>query len=606
MCYSQQFYDATLCSSDTEYPGTRYTCNSFQGSCHTFLVYRANRKFQTISSISTLFKMDPDHLRIINNVSNSSWILETGREVLVTITCSCTGQFFQANINYSLPENITLSEISCTIFEGLVKSITLEAEDFPGLKSLHAGSIVNVPLKCACPDKISRNSGVKYFVTYPFIEGDDIKKLSLKFNISVEEIWETNNLDPTTTVYPNTTVLVPLKAKPFINLNIPDTEPPTPDFLPTIPVERRAKIIQLKKLLIAVSVVGFFLILATLVSCGLYIKASYKLKADKFHSSMRRSSLNSCSTPRSSPFSEPPTRGSTNSCLSPDLLVGIKYSLCNYGVEEIKQATKNFSEDSRISPSVYKGLIDNGEMMIIKQMRFEGTRQVIDVHSKINHVNIVKLHGVCYGKDDFSWSYLVFEFPVNGSLRDCLSSSSTSLSWHRRTQIAFDIATGLHYLHYCVVPSYIHMNINSKGIFLTSNWRAKLTIFGAIPVDDSLKDSGSLSNLGGWVAPEYVLYGSTTETVNIFAYGVVLLELISGKEAADGKLFEESIKFFGGGANEGSCFEQLRNFVDPCLKEDYPIAEALCLAVLASSCVEEDPLHRPSMDDVIKILARMV
>lgn len=274
-------------------------------------------------------------------------------------------------------------------------------------------------------------------------------------------------------------------------------------------------------------------------------------------------------------------------------------------MEEIKQATKNLNDETSISPSVYKGLIDNGEVMI-KQMKFEGTRQVIDVHSKINHVNIVKLHGVCYGEDDFSWSYLVFEFPVNGSLRDCLSSSSTSLSWHRRTQIAFDIATGLHYLHYYVVPSYFHMSINSKGIFFTSNWRAKLTVFKAIPADESLKESGSLTSPGGWVAPEYVLYGSATEKVDIFAYGVVLLELISGKEAADGKLFEESVTFFVGGANEGGCFEQLRNFLDPCLKEDYPIAEALCLAVLASSCVEEDPLHRPSIDDVIKILARMV
>ncbi|CAA2953648.1 lysM domain receptor-like kinase 4 [Olea europaea subsp. europaea] len=443
---------------------------------------------------------------------------------------------------------MTVSEISCTIFEGLVKSVTLKEEDFPGLNSLSAGSNLHAPLKCDCPDKISRNSGVRYFVTYPFIEGDDTKKLSLKFNISVEEIWKANNLDPTTTVYPNTTVLVPLKAKPFVNLNIPNSEPPIPGFLPTIPVNKRAKIIQLKKLCIAVSVVGFFLILATLVSCGLYVEALWKRS---------------------------------------------------------NKQQKNVSDETSISPSVYKGLIDNGEVMI-KQMKFEGTRQVIDVHSKINHVNIVKLHGVCYGEDDFSWSYLVFEFPVNGSLRDCLSSSSTSLSWHRRTQIAFDIATGLHYLHYCAVPSYFHMSINSKGIFLTSNWRAKLTVFKAIPADESLKESGSLTSPGVWVAPEYVLYGSATEKVDIFAYGVVLLELISGKQAADGKLFEESVTFFGGGANEGCCFEQLRNFLDPCLKEDYPIAEALCLAVLASSCVEEDPLHRPSIDDVIKILARMV
>ena len=60
------------------------------------------------------------------------------------------------------------------------------------------------------------------------------------------------------------------------------------------------------------------------------------------------------------------------------------------------------------------------------------------------------------------------------------------------------------------------------------------------------------------------------------------------------------------GGNEGGCFEQLRGFMDPCLKEDYSLAEALCLAVLAKACVEDDPLSRPSMDDVMKVLARMV
>ncbi|KAI3450588.1 hypothetical protein Pfo_007253 [Paulownia fortunei] len=602
---SQQYYDKTLCSSDTNYPGTRYTCSSSRNPCRTFFVYRANDQFTTISSISKLFRIGSDDLLSINNnVSASSQVLETGHEVLVPIMCSCGGQFYEANFTYRVTENVTLSGIACGVFEGLVKSITLAEENLARENVVvRAGSMVRVPLKCACPDDLSSNGGVKYLVTYPFIKGDNTKKVSEKFNVSVEEIWKANHLDPTPTVYPNTTVLVPLKDKPFINFNIPDSDPPTPQFLPTMPVQKKPKISQLKKLYVAGSVVGFSLILALLVACGLYIKALKKFRAENFRSSTQRiSSLNSCSTPRSSPFSGPPTRSSTNSCLSPDFLVGIKYSLCKYSMEELKQATKNFSEDTKISNSVYKGLTDSGEVMI-KQVRFEGTRQVIDVHSKINHVNIVKLHGVCYGEDDFSWSYLVFEFPFNGSLRDCLSGSSAALHWLRRTQIAFDIATGLHYLHYSVIPAYTLLSINCKNIFLTSTWRAKISVFGTAT---SLKESGSLTSPGGWIAPEHLLHGMVTEKVDIFAFGVVLLELISGKEAVDGKLMKESITFLGGGANEGGCFDQLRNFVDPRLKDDYPLAEALCLAVLAGSCVEDDPLHRPSMDDILKILARMV
>lgn len=82
------------------------------------------------------------------------------------------------------------------------------------------------------------------------------------------------------------------------------------------------------------------------------------------------------------------------------------------------------------------------------------------------------------------------------------------------------------------------MSINSKGIFLTSNWRAKLTVFKAIPADESLKESGSLTSPGGWVAPEYVLYGSATEKVDIFA-----LSLYQGKRLQMGNYLKNQLRF---------------------------------------------------------------
>ena len=102
------------------------------------------------------------------------------------------------------------------------------------------------------------------------------------------------------------------------------------------------------------------------------------------------------------------------------------------------------------------------------------------------------------------------------------------------------------------------------------------------------------------------MHGSASEKVDIFAFGVVLFELISGREATEGNLFKDSIGFLGGGASEGGCFEQLRSFIDPSLKENYLLTEALCLAVLAKACIEDDPLRRPSMDDILKVVGRMV
>uniref|UniRef100_A0A1S4DHJ5 LysM domain receptor-like kinase 4 n=1 Tax=Nicotiana tabacum TaxID=4097 RepID=A0A1S4DHJ5_TOBAC len=381
-----------------------------------------NQDFTTISDVSYLFGFSPDVLLTLNNVTSSSQILEIGREVIVPIQCSCLGESFQANISYRSPTNTKFDDVACGVFEGLVKSITLLEENISKKTNISdvnydikAGTELLMPLKCACP--------------------------------------------------------VPLRGEPSINFSIHDSDSPTPDFLPTQMVEKSSKNLKLKKLYISVSAVGFFLFAATLVACGLYIRAIRKFKAEKNRSSIHKSSVTSGSTPRNSPPTT--TRSSTNSCLSPDLLAVIKYSLGEYNIDELKRATDNFSEGTKISDNVYKGCVDNAEVLI-KKIRFEDTKQVIDVHSRINHVNIVNLRGVCYGEDDISGSYLVFEYSSNGTLRDCLSNSLASLSWHKRTQIAFDIARGLHYLHFCTIPPYTHMNINSKNIFLTPNGRQSL------------------------------------------------------------------------------------------------------------------------------------
>lgn len=593
---AQQYYDSSNCSADTNYPGSRYVCNSYQKSCSTFLVYRANQHFKTISNVSHLLQADNvDELLDLNSLSSPSDILKPGREVLFPVTCSCAGDFFQVDFNYVVPKSTSLSEVACEVFEGLVKSHTLVDENTSQGNDVKVGSKLHVPLRCACPNNFSSSSGVMYLVTYPLVEGDSLNILSQKFGISPADLSKANHFEPWPTVYPQTTILLPLKKLPVINFNIPNSPPPTPGFLPTITVQKTTDT-KLMNLYISVSVIGSFLLLAALVACGWYAKALCKRKIDKLQSFNTRSSPLSCSTVRSSPRSGQTGRSSANSCLSPDLLIGIKYSLKNYRIEDLRRATKNFSEEKKIGDGAYKGLIENSEMMI-KQMRFEDTRQVIDIHSKVNHINIVNLLGVCYGDSDSSWSYVVFELPSKGSLRDCLSNSSSSLQWHRRTQIAFDIATGLHYLHYCIFPSYAHMGISSRNIFVTANWRAKLT---------NIRTNSGAEPLKGWAAPEYIVYSSASDKVDIFAFGVVLLEIISGREDIDGKSFKDCIGFLGGGAGEGGCFEQLRSFMDPCLKEDYPLAEALCLAVLAKACVEDDPLHRPSMDDILKVLVRLV
>lgn len=106
-CYSQQPYDSSNCYSNETSPGTRYTCNSTHDTCKTFLVYRANQNFQTISLISNLFNKNTDEILHINNLTSSSQILKQGKEVLIPIECTCSNQFYQAKLSYKVLESTT-------------------------------------------------------------------------------------------------------------------------------------------------------------------------------------------------------------------------------------------------------------------------------------------------------------------------------------------------------------------------------------------------------------------------------------------------------------------------------------------------------------------
>ncbi|KAJ6715744.1 LYSM-DOMAIN RECEPTOR-LIKE KINASE [Salix koriyanagi] len=409
------------------------------------------------------YKVDPAELLHLNNLKSQLKVLEPGREVLVPTKFSCLGQFFQAAFNYTVQENSTvdLSDIACRIFEGLAKPGTLFEENTSEENNVEMGTKLRVPLKCACPDNFSNGSGVKYLVTYPLVEDDEPSILSEIFSISPVDLWVANNFQPWPTIYPNTTVFIPLKIDPVINFSIN----------------------------------------------ALHLQWLHGLLVG--------------SNGRSSPLSFP-------------------------------------------TPSSPR----SGQL----------------------------------AESDYSWSDLVFELPGNGCLRDLLSNSSNPLRWDKRTEIAFDIATGLHYLHYCIFPTYAHSSVSSRNIYVTTDWRAKMTNIRANPAAVSSRGTENIENVKGWAAPEYIVDGSVSEKLDIFAFGVALLELISGKDDVDGKSFKECITFLGGKTIEGGCFDGMRS-----LKEDYPLPEALCLAVLAKACVdEEDPLHRPCIDDILKVLVRMV
>ncbi|KAL2328586.1 hypothetical protein Fmac_022013 [Flemingia macrophylla] len=600
-CSAQFPYDPNNCTSNEALPETRYSCKSRHDSCRTFLIYRANEHFNTISKVSELFNKNSDEVLQINNLTSSfhSQVLKEGKEVLIPVNCTCSGEYYQTSLSYKVYENTTYSDIACGVFEALLKQIILAMENLPQGNRPEAGSELHVPLTCACPgsDNFTMNNKVKYLVTYPIILGDDPYKFIDKFGITLEDFAAVNNLktlNPLSTIYPETVVLIPLRDGPIRILDIPDSPSPPSSFLPTNPVVLTQGSPQPSNLYIAAGSVVGFLLFITLLASGLYMKR------------LRKSDVVRSFSSTNFPTLWTPTKTSTPWCLSPDLLVGIKYYLLSYSIEELQKATKKFSEENKIGDFIYKGSVNDLGVMI-KRMSLEDTRQVIDLHSKINHINIVNLLGVCYGESNDSWCYLVFELPKNGCLRDCLSEPCNRLNWYKRTQIAFDVATCLYYLHCCSFPSYAHMNVSSRNIFITTNWRGKLADVGkALASSATLtKRNESVEIPKGLVAPEFLLDGSVSEKVDIFAFGILLLELISGRDNFDEKTMKDSFGFLLGEAGVGGCYDGLRSFIDPNLK-DYSLPEALCLSFLAKDCVADDPLHRPTMDDIMKVLAKMV
>ncbi|KAJ8615492.1 hypothetical protein MRB53_034864 [Persea americana] len=303
---------------------------------------------------------------------------------------------------------------------------------------------------------------------------------------------------------------------------------------------------------------------------------------------------------------------------SPDLLDDVsklKQPLFNYSFDELKTATGDFSEATKISKSLYRGMV-HGSGMVIKQVNSAEAHRVIEILTTINHINIVKLQGCCH----MNQPYLVFELAANGSLRNCLSDPllARQLTWVRRMEIAFNITVGLHYIHCCTKPCYVHRNINSRVILITADWRAKISGFWMakpLPQNNNEKDDSETNKwkdtimVGrrGYLAPEYLYHSLASAKVDVFALGIVLLELISGREAVGrGCMLKDSVGFLGGLEGSSCCLEKLRGFMDPCLEGNYQLGDALCLALLAKSCLDEDPLRRPTMNGVLKALSRMV
>ncbi|GAV65818.1 Pkinase domain-containing protein/Pkinase_Tyr domain-containing protein, partial [Cephalotus follicularis] len=284
-------------------------------------------------------------------------------------------------------------------------------------------------------------------------------------------------------------------------------------------------------------------------------------------------------------------------------------SLTLYKFHDLQIATDYFGEANIIKGSVYRGSF-KGDTAAVKVMKGDVSSE-INLLKMINHTNIIRLSGYCIHQGN---TYLVYEYAYNGSLSDWLRSkknqSSLTLSWKQRVQIAYDVGDAINYLHNFTNPPYIHKNLKTSNILLDGNFRAKLANFGLARMVENDDQGGvhmtrHVVGTHGYMAPEYIENGVVTPKLDVFGFGVVVLELLSGREAAaiDKKAGEQLLSAAVIRVLEGdNVREKLRGFIDPSLKNEYPLDLAFSMAQQAKLCVADDPNARPAMSEILVTL----
>ncbi|KMZ67943.1 Protein kinase [Zostera marina] len=289
---------------------------------------------------------------------------------------------------------------------------------------------------------------------------------------------------------------------------------------------------------------------------------------------------------------------------------------------QLRKSTGRFNPANALGEGgfgmVYKGYVNkktmkpsNGKNRVpvaVKKLNlqsvqgFKEWKSEIDFLGSLSHPNLVKLLGYCWeGKEHL----LVYEYMTKGSLENHLfprqGLNKFSLSWDLRLKIAIDAARGLTFLH-TTDPKIIYRDFKSSNILLDEDYVGRISDFGLAklgPIDGESHVSTQVMGTIGYAAPEYILTGHLYVKSDVYGYGVVLLELLSGRRALVQNQKPQNIIDWARPMLSNRKF-RLANFMDPRLKGNYPLQKVTRVASLALQCVDDCLDSRPSMKDVLE------
>ncbi|CAM8892360.1 unnamed protein product [Rhodiola kirilowii] len=285
--------------------------------------------------------------------------------------------------------------------------------------------------------------------------------------------------------------------------------------------------------------------------------------------------------------------------------------------EILESGTNGFCNDAILGHgrlgSVYRACLEDDSLVAVKRFNAGDTtaerqcQNEMKLLSRVQHPNIIALRAYCAHEDA---RLLVYEFMPNGSLDTQLHGASRgcALCWHTRIKIALDTARGLEYLHEHCSPQVIHRDLKSSNILLDSKFNAKLTGFDtAVKANEAqYADSIQMSATPGYVAPEYLLDGKQTEKSDVYAFGVILLELLFGRKSVEELSPGLSQSIVAWAIPQLTDRSKLPNIVDPVIKDTMDLKHLYQVAAVAVLCVQQEPSYRPLITDVLHSLVPLV
>ncbi|XP_031743872.1 probable serine/threonine-protein kinase PBL21 isoform X2 [Cucumis sativus] len=278
-------------------------------------------------------------------------------------------------------------------------------------------------------------------------------------------------------------------------------------------------------------------------------------------------------------------------------------------------ATRGFKEVNLLGEGgfgrVYKGRLESGQIVAVKQLNRDGLQGfqefIVEVLmlSLLHHPNLVTLIGYCTDGDQ---RLLVYEFMPMGSLEDHLFDIGTDkkpLSWNTRMKIAVAAARGIEYLHCKANPPVIYRDLKSANILLDNDFNPKLSDFGLAklgPVGDNTHVSTRIMGTYGYCAPEYAMSGKLTVKSDIYSFGVVLLELITGRKVIDTKRRPGEQNLVVWSRPILGDRRRVLELVDPLLEGQFPLRCLQHAVAITAMCLQEQPLFRPLITDIVVAL----